>query len=183
MSVADLLSSPPEQDFIILAALKSPGRAYIKNAGSPRDWDIRKGYGFSGASVVFTGNNLAKFEVDIELWLPSHWIDWAPFSKLLVKPNGLLPIVGLGISHPLLSLTPLSIASVVIEDVSQFEEQDEGSWICTIKFLEYKKPLPALKKPIAAIPAASKALPTATDAVDAELLAKTAIFTALANAP
>lgn len=183
MSAADLLASPPEQDYIILAALKSPGRAYIKNAGSPRDWDIRKGYGFSGASVVFTGNNLAKFEVDIELWMPSHWIDWAVFSKLLAKPNGLVPIVGLGISHPLLTMAPLSITSVVVEDVSQFVQDDQGSLICTIKFIEYKRPLPALSRPIAEIPAASKALPTATDAVNAELAAKLATLNALASAP
>jgi hypothetical protein len=183
MSAADLLGEPPEQDYIILGALKSPGRAYIKNAGSPRDWDIRKGYGFSGASVVFTGNNLAKFEVDIELWLPSHWLDWQAFSKLLSKPGALVPIVGIGISHPLLTMAPLSITSVVVEDVSQFVQDDLGSHICTIKFIEYKRPLAALKKPLAEIPAASKALPTATDAVTAEIAAKAATFAALAGVP
>ncbi|MDQ2782605.1 MAG: hypothetical protein M3Y26_08760 [Actinomycetota bacterium] len=182
-AVDDLLGAAPEQDYIILAAVKSPGRAYIKSAGSPRDWDIRKGYGFSGASVVFTGNGLAKFEVDIELWLPSHWLDWKAFAKLLAKPGGLTPIVGLGISHPLLTTPPLSITSVVVEDVSQFVQNEEGSHVCTIKFIEYKRPLPALSKPIAEIPAASKALPTATDAVNAEIAAKAAIFASLAAAP
>lgn len=180
MSVASLLSAPPEQDYIILAAIKSPGKATLRNAGSPRDWDVRKGYGFSGASVVFTGNGLAKFEVDIELWEPTHWIDWAPFAKLLKKPSGIIPTVGLGISHPLLSLPPLEISSVVVEDCSQFEQDDEGLWHCTIKFLEYKRPLPALSKPIAEIPAASKALPNATDAVNAEIAAKAKLFAALA---
>lgn len=179
-AVVSLLSSPPEQDYIILGGQRSPGVATLRNAGSPRDWDIRKGYGFSGASVVFTGNGLAKFECDIYLWTPAHWIDWKTFSLLLAKPKGLVQTTGIGISHPLLKLPPLSIDSVVIEDVLQFEEDDSGGWQCTIKFIEFKRPAPALSKPLVAIPSASKAPPTAQDAVDREIQAKAARLKALA---
>ena len=41
------LASPPIQDFIVLGGLRSPGRATVAGAGSPRDWDIRKGWAFS----------------------------------------------------------------------------------------------------------------------------------------
>ncbi len=173
MPVSDLLSSPPEQDYIILGALKSPGRAYIKNLGSPRSWDVPKAYGASGANIVFTGAPPVKFEVDIELWLPSHSIDWAVFAKLLTIPKGRIT-TGIGVYHPLLKVPPIEVIDVVVEDVSQFVQQDEGSHICTIKFIEWRKPTEALSRPIAAIPAFSKPLPTATDAVQAEVAAKIA---------
>ena len=59
------LSLAPMQDFIILGPFQSPGRAIVRSLQSPRDWKINKAYGQSGASLIYTGANLAKFEVDI----------------------------------------------------------------------------------------------------------------------
>jgi hypothetical protein len=52
-----------------------------------------------------------------------------------------------GIKHPILTTLPLKITSVVVEDVTQMEQDEDGAWRCTIKFLEYRAPKPALGKP------------------------------------
>lgn len=155
MGLQDLFVSFPQGDKIYLAGLWSPGRATIHGADSPRDWDIRKGYGFGGATVVFTGNNVSKFSVEIALWDPLQWAEWQIFSKLLEKPT--VPFqrpVALGIYHPILAAPPLNITEVVVENVTQFEQDDEGLWSCMINFIQYKKPLPMLGRPPLAIPVA-----------------------------
>jgi hypothetical protein len=161
------------QDFIVIGGDVSPGRARIKGAGSPRTWDVRQGYGFSGAWVIFTGAGLAKFEVEIALWQDAQRQAWEGFAKKYLEkaPSGTRP-KALGIYHPLLAASPLNISAVVVEDVSQFEEDDFGLWTCVIKFLEYRQPKPILARPSSAIPAAGQALPTARDALDQEILRK-----------
>ena len=174
----------PYQDYIILGGAKSPGRATIVGAGSPRDWDKRKGYGFSGAFVIYTGDNLAKFKVQIDLWTPDQFAEWAKFAKLcLVKPPTGTKPKAMDIQHPLLSMDPIKITSVVVEDCSQFTEDDDGLWSCTIDFLQYRAPMPALGKPLASIPSVKKPKPTAKDAAEVEIEKLTEQFKALANGP
>ena len=172
------------QDVIVIGGDVSPGRARIRGAGSPRTWDVRQGYGFSGAFVVFTGAGLAKFEVEIALWLASQETDWERFAKKYLEkpPSGMRP-KALGIYHPLLTAPPLNISAVVVEDVSQFEEDEYGLWTCVIKFLEYRQPKPILARPSAAIPAAAKALPTARDALDEEIQRKQKELAKLTGGP
>ncbi len=183
MSALDLLAGDlPREDFIILGADKSPGRATIVSPGSPREWDIRKGYGFSGASTVFIGNGLAKFDVLVDLWQPVQYSDWDRFAKKYLQkaPIGLRPMA-YGISHPVLNTAPLNISSVVVEDVVFEGTDDYGLDTWRIKFLEFRAPKPALGKPLAAIPAATKPLPTAQDAADREIQAKIATLKSLAS--
>lgn len=169
---ADIIqgNEPPMQDYVLLGGAKTPGRATVQGAGSPRKWDVRQGYGYSGAIVVYMGDGLAQFDIHVDLWLPEHFSEWNRFAKIaLVKaPLGTKP-KALDISHPLLSLEPLKITSVVVEDVSQFEQDDEGLWTCTIKCLQYRAPLPALGRPLASIPNAAKITPTAQDAAEVEI--------------
>jgi hypothetical protein len=161
---------PPEQDYVLLGGARTPGRATIVGAGSPRSWDIRQGYGYSGAIVVFTGEGLAKFDIVVDLWLPSHWGEWNRFAKVALAkaPLGMKP-KALDIAHPLLALEPIKVTSVVVEDVTQFEEDDEGLWTCRIKCLQYRAPKPALGKPLASIPNVDKPKPTAQDAAELEI--------------
>lgn len=186
MSIADILTGAefPQQDYILLGGVKSPGRATILGAGSPRTWDVRQGYGYSGAVVVFTGDGLAKFDVRIDLWEKSHFSEWARFAKVALEkaPMGLKP-KAMDIAHPVLNMAPLKITSVVVEDVSQFEQDEEGMWSCTIKLLQYRAPKPALGKPLASIPNAPNVAPTAVDAAELEIKRLTAQFSALAAAP
>jgi hypothetical protein len=147
------------QDYITLAGFRSPGVArFVKRGHRPRDFDVRKGYGFAGAFVVYTGDNLAKFSVQLECWNPPDLhVEWLFFSSILDKaPQGLTPALtsafALGIGHPLINEAPLRINSVVIEDFSAWDVDEYGLWTMTIDFLEFKAPLPALGKPDKTIP-------------------------------
>lgn len=184
MSVLDLLNGGefPAQDYILLGGEKSPGRATVLGAGSPRTWDKRKGYGYSGAFVIFTGDDLAKFKVQIDLWKKDQFAEWDRFAKkCLVKPPLGQKPKALDIQHPLLNAEPLKITSAVVEDVSQWDQDEEGLWSCTIDFLQFRAPKPALGKPNAAIPSVAKPIPTAQDAADVEIQRLMAQFSALAG--
>ena len=161
----------PMQDFILLGGKKSPGKADVFGASTPRKWDERTGYGLSGAFIVYTGDGLAHFPVVISLWEESHFDEWDSFATVLEKAPIGTRAKALGISHPLLTVRPLKIASVVVEDVTQFVQDDYGLWTCEIRLGEFRRPLPALGKPSAAIPAAALAVPTARDAAEAQIQA------------
>jgi hypothetical protein len=168
------------QDYILLAGVRSPGVCIIRGAGSPRHWDEREGYGTSGATTVWMGAKLARFEVELQITELSDLIDFAPFALLLVRPPAGIPPIAYGISHPLLNLPPISISDVVIEDVSQWEEDEYGLFTMKIKFLEYKRPMAALAaSPAAAIPSDGVAPPTAKDAQDLQIDALTAELEAI----
>lgn len=185
VTAADLLTGAeiPYQDHIDLGPGRSPGLATIVGSGlSPRNWDVRQGYGLSGAWVVYTGDGLAKFAVQIELWLPEHFLAWKVFSKLcLERPLPGMKPKAQDIKHPLLNMSPFNISSVVVEDVEAFSQDEFGMWTTKISFLQFRAPRPALGKPLASIPSASKPTPTAQDAADLEIQALQAQFGALAK--
>ncbi|MDX6479513.1 MAG: hypothetical protein QOG85_23 [Gaiellaceae bacterium] len=150
----DLLNSatPPVQDFIILQGRRSPGRATITNAGSPRTWDKQKGWGMSGATLIYTGDDLSDFDVIIDIWEKSHWGEWNDFARVLEKRSSGLGAKFLEISHPVLYRAPLRISQVAIRDVTQFEQSKTGLWTCRILMTAWNSPLPALGKPDGTIP-------------------------------
>lgn len=147
------------QDYITLNGLPSPGRADIMPAdGVVRSWDERKGYGYSGAFLVYTGDGLAHFTVKLTLWDPPDlFVEWFPFAQLLaVSPKGLLATdyaaFALGIGHPVLNAPPWSISGVVVESVGFPIQDDEGLWTIDLKFIVYRAPAPALGKVDKTIP-------------------------------
>lgn len=161
----------PFQDVIVLGGVPSPGRAIVKPPTSPRNWNIRQGYGYSGATIVFAGKGLAEFDVDISLWNDElHWLEWKAFALLLAVP--VPPVVtGLDIQHPLLNMAPWNIKSVVVKDVIGFEEDtDDEFFTGTIKFIEFRAPVPAIGKPVVSIPTAIAPPPSPEDAQDAQIL-------------
>jgi len=160
MMPCDLLDSAiPRADCILLGPMRSPGRATVKGAGDPRKWDVRAGVGFDGGSTVCVGKEPAKFEVEFALWLGSQFLEWQVFARLLLDARVMR--VALGISHPALSFPPLSISAVIVEDVSQFSQSDDGLWTCTVKFIQWKRALPIFARPMAAVPGGSTPVPTA----------------------
>lgn len=161
----------PRIDSIMLGGKRSPGLAVITGASIPRKWDIQQGYGFSGAVVIYTGDDVAKFTVRITLWLEEHYEEWLTFSNsvLAKPPKGQRP-KALGIKHPLLNLAPLFISEVVVEDVTQLEQTEDDKWIAEIRLIQYRKPMPMLGKPNTSIDPAAPPKPTAEDAADREIL-------------
>ena len=169
MSLLDLLGGPPYQDWIVLAGQRSPGLAVVRGCDCPRNWDIRQGYGFTGATVVFTGAGLAKFDVDIFAFESGHFADWRTFAKkCLMAPAG-VRLSSMSIAHPQLNDAPLTITQVVVTNVSQWEQSgsDDGLWCRTISFLQYRAPIPLLVKPYQGPPGNPLAI---TPPVDPEVM-------------
>lgn len=170
MNPLDLLNtgSFPEQNYVVIGGHKSPGVATPVKAGSPFKWDERPGYGLTGATLVPMGGGLSSFDILIDLWRPSQFKEWDVFSKLVLEQPP-KPPYGHGIIHPLLNRSPLLIKSVVIENVSQFEQDDYGLWTCAISVKAYRAPAPILIKPAAPTPGLPQKLPTAKDEFEVQM--------------
>lgn len=169
----------PRQPYIILGALASPGVATIRDLDLPRKWDVQNGYGFTGAVAVYNGTGLARFKVDIDLWLPEHFLEWNLFATILAPPLPGPAGFALGIQHPIVNGPPHNIRAVVVENVSQPVQSDTGKWTYTLSLLQYRKPMRALSRPIANIPAAGVAAPTAQSAAELKMQALAAQAKAL----
>lgn len=188
MGIFDLSGKSPRQDFIMLGGKQSPGTCAIHGASVNRGWDIRKGWGTSGAFVVYTGANLATFGVTFTLWenprtdaaaaalsafSGNQWDEWADFATVLTPEAKEIPAAQLAanaaaavsgkpinspipkalqISHPVLVTPPLNITSVVVEDIGQWNQDDDGLWTCTVKFIQFRKPIAAIGKPDSTAP-------------------------------
>lgn len=155
------------QDFVLIMGTPTPGRAQVLAGNSPRKWDERAGHGLAGASTVYTGDSLAKFKIQIDLWEVEHFALWKAFSTVVKKPpKGVRPIA-LDVIHPILA--DLDITQAVVVDRSQLTQIEDGLWSTTIDFLQYRKPTPVLAKPAQAIPGASSS--PAQDPPDPEIAA------------
>lgn len=147
--IANKLRPWPVQDWIVLAGEKSPGVAVVRGAETKRTWDIQNGYGTDGATLVFHGGELTKFDVDIFAWLPEHFSAWKRFARAtLLPPTDRARVTSMSIEHPLLNDPPVSIQQVVVEGISQWEQDPEDMlWVRTIKFIQYRAPVPVLARP------------------------------------
>lgn len=125
-------------DKIWLAQRWSPGLCDISGANSPREWEERKGYGYSGALIIFRGVGLAHFSVKFRLYTSQDWIDWALFKPLVDKPPYGHRPRAIDIWHPL--LVDQGIYAVGVEDLGQPEQTQDGEWTIEIKFVEYRQP-------------------------------------------
>lgn len=140
-------------DYVELAGARTPGIAWIEGASSPRSWDVRKGYGVSGATVVFKGVPPAAFKLMIVLTTPEDWDAWHAWRPIVARPptpdgtataRPLRP-AALDIVHPIPN--DLGIRSVVVTDVKQPVESDPGKWTIEIGLLEFRAPVRALVRP------------------------------------
>lgn len=169
----------PQQDYIVLGGLTSPGRAEITDCAFERRYDVREPYGAAGGSTVWQGDSIKRAVVQISLWEASHFADWETFAKgvLFKKPGR----VAYTVDHPVLKL--IHFTECQVEKVTGFQQTDTGIWQCEIHLLEFRRPKPALSKPVAAIPNAPKPVPTAQDAADIQIQQLTAQVAALAPVP
>jgi hypothetical protein len=132
-------------DHIVLGGWKSPGLAEVTGGASPLKWDERGGYGLSGSTLIFRGVGLVKFTVKLRLYTPEDWAGWQAWRPLVSKPPLGSKAKAMDFIHPLTEA--LGVSAVVVEEVSQPEQTDNGEWTITIKFIEHRKPTPALAKP------------------------------------
>lgn len=145
-------------NFVIVNGIPSPGRATITGAAIPYKYDVREGYGLSGATTTFHGRGVVKFTLTIDLWDRLHFLAWPLFSKMLEPPKPGLKLV-VEMQHPILSAQ--GIKAVAVESMGALERQSNGLWRATIQCLEWRPPLPALVKPRGSIPGVSKGKPIA----------------------
>lgn len=168
------------QDYVVIDGVKSPGVAVITGASLTRSWDKRKGYGTTGATLVYTGEDLAEFTIEFQFWdwLGGQRDEWVTFAKdVLVKPpTGKFPRYPKAqqIKHWQLNDPPISISAVVVKKVGQPEQDETGLVTVKVDFSQYRAPKAAIGQ--VTVPAPKKAPPTAQDEADRQIQALTQQF-------
>jgi len=132
-------------DYVLIKGRKSPGLADVAGASNPENWDERRGYGFSGATIIYTGAGLANFSVTLRLYTEQDWADWNAWKELVAKPPTTRIPKALDIWHPLLE--DLGIKSVVVKERHQPEQTDDGVWSVKIDFKQSRRRKFTLVKP------------------------------------
>jgi len=158
------------QDYVVIDGVQSPGVAVISGASLTRTWDKRKGYGVTGATLVYMGEDLAEFTIAFQFW---DWIggqrdEWVQFSKdvLVKQPKGKTP-TALQIKHWQLNDPPLSIDAVVVKKIGQPEQDDTALVTVKVDFQQFRPFKFGFGK--VNVPAPKKAPPTAQDAADLQI--------------
>jgi hypothetical protein len=76
-----------QADALLIGGDYSPGFCVISKAGLPLKWDKRPGYGFSGASIVYTGTDLSEFDVEFTVITQTQMTEFKAFVKKYFPPN------------------------------------------------------------------------------------------------
>lgn len=157
-------------DQLMVLAQPSPGISTVEgSSAAPRKWEERGGYGLTGATLVFTGMGLAKFDQVISLYNREDWVAWDKWLKVVAAPPvGKRPRV-LDVSHPWLEMFNVFKAAVL--DNSLPRQTEDGLWQIVYNWQAFRAPKFTLAKPEGA-----KATPA--DPVDAQLDANTALISA-----
>lgn len=167
-----LVTAFPAVDTFTIASIRLPGKWTLTSAKRQFGWQIQKGFGLSGASVLPLGDDLVVATFKGEFWAMSDWGIYKQLRKqLFVKPTftlGGLPISGaMGIDHP--TLKALGVTQVVINMVQGEQQEEGGLWTQVVEFLEYYPPKKAPKKPDFVVPDVPVATPTALTNAQIEL--------------
>jgi hypothetical protein len=143
-------------DYIVLAGRRSPGLATIEGVDTPRNFQERRGFGISFATLRFRGVSLAKFKVLLRLYSEQDWSDWHEWKSVVARPTieanprrtatvmPRLTAPPMTIEHPILA--DLEITDVVVENVLQPVQTGDGEWTIEIRFIEYHAPIVALEQ-------------------------------------
>src|SRR5262245_58800478 len=127
-------------DHILLCGVKSPGLAEVVGLSERAKYDVVRTYAASGATIKYTGDDLAKFAVRIRLYTRedwANWYSWKSYLKIRPRSRGLVDKMdALEIWHPFCEAADIN--AVVIEDVSQPEQSDPMVFVITIKMIEYR---------------------------------------------
>ena len=142
-------------DFVLIGGQKTPGIADVEEAGSPRAWDERRGYGLSGATLVFRGLELAAFKVLVRLYTAEDWAAWHDFAPIVARPPEGERATALDVTHPLLEA--VGIHAAVVTDLVQPKQTRDGEWTIEIRMKEFRSPVVAVTPVDASTTAATEA--------------------------
>jgi hypothetical protein len=180
----DPISSPV--DYVIVNGDRSPGIATITGFADRRNYDERMGWGFTGATNIYKGAPLQRGKLVLQLLTPddfSAYARWrrshlqrpspptqAQLDRGVARPR---PII-LDIVHPILDA--MDIHRVLVEEVGQPEQDDNGGWTVEIALKEHHPPHRSAQRPTA-----PRAAQEQIDARDAIMLVNTAVIDGLAG--
>jgi hypothetical protein len=162
----------PGTDTITIAGLPAPGKWTLLRGPKVYGWDIRKGYGLAGATVVPTGDDLVSARFLVEIWDPADYALFQVFrstylKKQLVSVAGAPVGLAIGIDHP--ELKALGATAFVPKEINPLVNDGFGVWGAEIEFLQFRPAQPALGKPDASIPDAGAPTPTAQTQTEVEI--------------
>lgn len=160
----------PPGDTIAVGGIPAPGQWILQSTYREFGWQIQKGFAFSGATVLPTGDELLVAPFLVKIWAEPQFDSFRLFRRQFLKkatysPAGALIGFALGIVHP--ELSDMGITTFVVKKSPVLINNGKGLWTGTCEFLEYRKAVIAAGKPKAAIPAAN-APPTAPLSVEAQ---------------
>jgi hypothetical protein len=171
-----------QADALLVGGDFTPGVCVVSKAGIPYTWDKQKGWGYSGAWLLFTGDDLSEFDTTITVWRQDQVDAWKAWSKKYLakapvqaqQNSAFLASVprpkALGVYNPILA--ELGITAIVPKHIGQWNQVSIGKWTRTISWFQWRAPKPALGKPKEAIGAPKKKDPTADDATMLEIRSK-----------
>jgi hypothetical protein len=169
ISPSPLFTAFPVVNTITLSGTTMPGKWTLISAAKKFGWEIRKGYGLSGAFVFPTGDNLVCPEFRVEFWANSDMLRYKTARKVLLTKASIslgLTAMALGIGHP--ELTALGVSSVVVGTAYPVIQEGAGLWTTKVEFIQYRPPVIAPPKPQGSTPDAATAPPIALNATQAE---------------
>ena len=163
----------PQADTFTLSGDECPGLCTLTACNAAQDWDIRKGYGLSWATLVPSGEQLSKVEFEVKLWTSNDSALFDAFAaKYLARPvpaqPGTTQPKSFGFNHDQASAPPYNVSSVVVLDVTYLGQVEDGMVAHRISLLEWKQPLPAPARPSQTTPSTDTGMPAATDAIGSE---------------
>lgn len=166
-------------DVLRVGGENSPGICKISKAATIYTWDKRKAYGYAGAWLIFTGDDLSEFDVEWTFWTDRHARAWDDWKKKFLKPpskvsntGGLSAQVGaegqgavftfptrpqppaLGVYNPILA--ELGINKIVCTRIGQYEQKSIGKFTKIVSFYHWNPPVLSIGKPSTAIPDAQQ---------------------------
>lgn len=126
----------------------SPGVCTITGDGIPLNWQVREGFGLSGATQAFRGLGLAEFQLSVKMWTQEHRTQFLVFNAA-IQPSPLgAPQKVYSISNPILGLA--EITQCVFLNKPFVLPNDELAVVVSYKCRQARKPLPTLTSPTAA---------------------------------
>ncbi len=132
-------------DYMTLDDRRSPGLCTISKLSIPRTFMVQKGFGFTGAIVIYTGLDVAKFTATLRLDTRQDWDDWHAWKPLVdTPPRGTRPRAKKA-WHPFLEM--LGVSAVLVEKLHQPVISDDMSSTIAIDFIQYRRPRLDLSKP------------------------------------
>lgn len=160
-------------DSAVIGGVKTPGLCAVKGSGREIGWDEAKGTGSTGAVTRYTGDPLQKFEAN---WRFADGVGGLTAVEQRARWNAeVIPQLekaftgktALDFYHPAVSEPPYGVRAAVPQNIGYLTDDGEVFSI-TVKFLEFRKPKPAVGKPKSAAAKPGQQT-TAKDAADKEI--------------